>query len=101
MWFLAPWAEAGPEGAAVAQQRAGSSSWRGSSGAGGTLLAKETEHQRNFFRLLRVPRGAWGLLRLPVCCVGAVFPENACQSSCSGARDARRFSILGRLEKGL
>jgi hypothetical protein len=55
----------------------------------------------NFFRFLRVPCGAWGLLRLPVCCVGVVFPENACQSSCSGARDARRFSILGRLESGL
>ncbi len=38
-----------------------------------------------FFRFLRVPCGAWGLLQLPVCCVGAVFPENACQSSCSRA----------------
>ena len=65
------------------------------------LYLQYTMHSANFLRFLRVPCGAWGLLRLPVCCVGAVFPENACQSSCSGALDARRFFILGRLEKGL
>lgn len=47
-----------------------------------------------------VPCGVWGLLWLPVRCVGALLPDNACQSCCSGAFVARRLFLLGWLENG-